>query len=103
MQLVLYALAGEQVLRVGRVVDGFYWAILKGESGSLHLDRFKHTTDDGREFAGLRGAIELTRDYLAKDIQGIRNGRFIPIPPTDNCPNYCEAKTICWRYQPSEF
>ena len=37
LQLVLYALGAEKALRLGRVVDGFYWGILIGEPSSLRL------------------------------------------------------------------
>ncbi len=102
LQLALYALAAQETLGLGRVVDGFYWAILKGEAGSLRLGRFAYATPDKREFIGVQGAIELTREYVGQVVGAIRSGLFIPQPPRDDCPSYCAAKTICWRYTPAE-
>jgi RecB family exonuclease len=101
MQSALYALGAEKALKLGHVEDGFYWGILKGEASSLHLQTFKFKDTDGREYSGMRDAIELTARHIAADVEGIRAGRFPPIPPRDNCPDYCVAKTVCWHYEPS--
>jgi hypothetical protein len=102
LQLALYALGAEKVLRLGHVADGFYWGILKGEAGSLRLSTFKFKDPDGQEYSGMRDAIDLTTQHIATDVEGIRAGRFTPIPPRDDCPDYCVGKTICWHYKPSE-
>ncbi len=102
LQLPLYALGAEKALKLGQVVDGFYWGILKGEASSLRLSKFKFKHPDGREYVGLQGAIDLVTQHIAADVEGIRAGSFSPIPPRDGCPDYCAGKIICWRYQPSE-
>jgi hypothetical protein len=102
LQLTLYALAAEKALKLGRVEDGFYWGILKGEASSLRLSKFKFRDPDDNEYSGMRGAVDLTVKHIASDVEAIRAGRFTPVPPRDNCPEYCVAKTICWRYKPSE-
>ena len=102
LQLVLYALGAEKALRLGRVADGFYWGILKGEASSLRLSRFKFTDPEGKEYSGMRDAIDLAAKHIGADVEGVRAGRFTPIPPRDDCPDYCVGRTICWRYKPSE-
>jgi hypothetical protein len=100
LQLVIYALATETALKLGKVVDGFYWAILKAEASSLRLAKFQFETNDRRGFSGLAAAIDLGREHIGRDVRGIRAGRFEPVPPRDGCPKYCAARTICWRYRP---
>lgn len=100
LQLVLYALGAEHVLKLGSVVDGFYWAILKGKAGSLRLGKF-NWAKDGREYRDFSGATELVREYVGDYVAGARAGRFMPRPPRDGCPDYCDAKLVCWRYAPS--
>jgi ATP-dependent helicase/nuclease subunit B len=102
LQLALYALGAEKALKLGRVSDGFYWGILRGEASSLRLSKFKFTDPDGVEYSGMSDAIALTLKYIGADVEGIRAGHFVPIPPRGDCPNYCVAKSICWRYQPTE-
>ena len=102
LQLVLYALGAEKALGLGRVVDGFYWGILKGEPSSLRLSKFKFTDPEGKEYFGMRDAIDLAAKHIGADVEGVRAGRFTPIPPRDDCPDYCVGRTICWRYKPSE-
>ena len=102
LQLALYALAAEKALKLGRVADGFYWGILKGKASSLRLSRFKFTAPDSAEYSGMSDAIALTLKHIGAYIEGIRTGHFIPIPPRGDCPSYCVAKSICWRYQPAE-
>ena len=102
LQLVLYALGAEKALGLGRVVDGFYWGILKGEPSSLRLSKFKFTDPEGKEYFGMRDAIDLAAKHIGADVEGVRAGRFTPIPPRDDCPDYCVGRTICWHYKPSE-
>ena len=102
LQLALYALAAERTLDLGRLVDAFYWGILKGEPSSLRLERFSFQADDGREFKGVPGAIRLVTEHVGTHVEGIRSGQFLPIPPRGGCPDYCPAKLFCWRYIPSD-
>lgn len=41
IQLPLYAMAAQEALGLGVAVDGFYWAILAAEPGSLRLSRYR--------------------------------------------------------------
>lgn len=103
LQLPLYAAAAEQVLHLGRVVDGFYWAILKGKASALQLKRFKHETESGEHLAGAGGALEVAARHLGADVAAIREGRFVPAPPSAGCPEYCPGSLFCWRYAPRDF
>jgi hypothetical protein len=49
IQLPLYALAAQEALGLGQVVDGFYWAILAAESGSLQLHNYRPPSEEGAE------------------------------------------------------
>jgi len=102
LQLAIYALGAQKALGLGRVVDGFYWGILKGEASSLRLSKFKFTDPEGKEYSGMRDAIDLATKHIGADVEGIRAGSFTPIPPRGDCPDYCVGRTICWRYKPSE-
>ncbi len=102
MQIVIYALAAQQVLKTGRVVDGFYWGILKGEAGSLRLSTFMYKDKEEREWCGMAGSIGLAQEYIGTYVEQIRRGQFPPSPPRDGCPDYCAAKSACWRYAPMD-
>ncbi|MGE5141581.1 MAG: PD-(D/E)XK nuclease family protein, partial [Rudaea sp.] len=101
LQLPLYALAAQNALRLGQVVDGFYWGILKGEKSSLRLNDF-HVEVDDKEWNGPVGAMQLAQAWTGKHIRRIQAGDFPPSPTADNCPSYCPGKLTCWRYNPSE-
>ena len=102
LQLPIYALGVERALRLGKVVDGFYWAILKGKAGALLLAKFKFKDAAGNEYVGLDGAVALTLAHIGNAVANIRAGNFAPQPPRGGCPDYCVARTICWRYEPAE-
>lgn len=95
LQLPLYALAAQETLGLGTVVEGWYWKIQAGEAGSLKLSKFK--TEQGE---GLDESIRVTIDHLVRILAGIRTAEFPPIPPKGGCPDYCPAASWCWRYQP---
>ena len=92
LQLPFYALGVQEVLRLGRVTDGFYWSILKAQASSLRLHKFHH-----EDYNGFGGAVELVKKQIAKDVNGIRSGNFVPVALEQGC-KYCPAKTFCWRY-----
>ncbi len=98
LQLPLYAAAAERALSLGRPVDGFYWAVLKGKAGSLALHGFDHTAADGRHYHGVAGALQLAAEHIGRSVTAIRAGQFAPQPPRDGCPSYCPAAGFCWRY-----
>jgi ATP-dependent helicase/DNAse subunit B len=95
LQLPLYAMAAQETLHRGHVVEGFYWKILAAEPGALKLSRFK--TEDGQ---GVDAAIQVVTDHLSRILAGIRSAEFPPIPPKGGCPTYCPVVQWCWRYQP---
>ena len=95
LQLPLYAMAAQDTLHLGNVVEGFYWMILAAKPGTLKLSRFK--TENGQ---GVDEAIRVLVAHLTGYSAGIRAAEFPPIPPKGGCPVYCPAAQWCWRYQP---
>ncbi len=95
LQLPLYALAVQDTLRMGEIAEGLYWALLKGEAGSLKLSTFTSGEDRGPQ-----AAIDVAMGHLSRIVQGIRQAQFPPAPPKGGCPAYCPASAWCWRYAP---
>jgi ATP-dependent helicase/DNAse subunit B len=91
LQLPLYALAARDALRLGVPVDGFYWHI-------EHAQASEFTLASGAEVAMARAA-----GYAWEAVDGVRRGRFAPLPPADGCPDYCPAAGYCWRYRPKYY
>lgn len=96
IQLPIYARAASDSLKLGEVVEGFYWAILIGKESQLKLSSFEFDT-----YSGPPAAQMVLEGHLEKILNGIENGRFSPTPPPDNCPEYCAAKGWCWHYRPA--
>lgn len=90
IQLPLYALAAQESLRLGAVVDGFYWQIRKAEASELRLAGFQN---------GVADAIAVAVKHAWEAIHGVREGRFPPTPPAAGCPSYCPAAAFCWHYR----
>lgn len=97
LQLPLYALAATRALRLGRVVDGFYWAIRKRQASSLQLGRFRHDTE-AESLSGTEGAARVAEQHVVEYVRAIRAGRFPPEVKSRGCPEYCPATLFCWRY-----
>jgi ATP-dependent helicase/nuclease subunit B len=94
LQLPIYALAAQEALGLGTVVEGFYWQIRDAKASSLKLSKF--ITD---ELKGPQGAFAMALDHIQHNLKGIRAGQFPPVPPKGGCPKYCPAVQWCWRYQ----
>ena len=94
LQLPIYALAAQEALQLGDVVDGFYWAINDARPGSLKLSKFKAEEDEG-----IKAAYHVAKEYISSYVSKIQEGSFRPEPPSDGCPDYCPASQWCWRYQ----
>ncbi|MFW6096480.1 MAG: PD-(D/E)XK nuclease family protein [Chloroflexota bacterium] len=88
LQLPLYALAVEEALQLGAVVDGFYWHVRHAEASRFTL----------REDA--RAAMETAVEHAWSAVDGARQGQFAPEPPDGGCPSYCPGAAFCWRYRP---
>ncbi|MGH2620591.1 MAG: PD-(D/E)XK nuclease family protein [Anaerolineales bacterium] len=108
IQLPLYALAAQEALGLGQVVEGIYWAILAAEVGTLRLSNYRAPEDadpgNSSPRAGSVGpgaAYATARRHVRRIVDGVRAGQFPPIPPPGGCPDYCPAAAWCWRYQPS--
>jgi len=99
IQLPLYALAAQDALGLGQVVDGFYWAILAAERGALRLSNYR-APEEGDLEVGPAAAYATARAHVRRVVEGVSAGRFPPIPPPAGCPEYCPAAAWCWRYQP---
>ena len=94
LQLPIYAMAAQDALQLGEVVEGFYWKIGAAAASSLKLSKYKSDDDKGPE-AAYRTAIA----QIQRILEGIRSGEFPPIPPKGGCPSYCPAAQWCWRYE----
>ncbi len=100
LQITVYGLAAEQVLKLGRLAEGVYWKIRQAEASSLTLEDLDFTSEAGKPYVGVTGAAHLAREYIGKFVAGIRQGDFRPAPPEGGCPAYCPARLFCWRYEP---
>ena len=98
IQLPLYALAAQEALELGEVVEGFYWAILAAKRSSLRLSNYRSTEEGGG--VGPEAAYDTARRHVSRIVEGVSSGHFEPIPPPGGCPSYCPAAAWCWRYQP---
>ncbi len=87
IQIPLYALAVEQSLGRGRVVDGFYWSLADAKAGTLRLQ------------PDASAAAAVAVEYAWSAVQGVRSGQFAPQPPDSGCPSFCPAAAFCWRYR----
>jgi ATP-dependent helicase/nuclease subunit B len=96
LQLPLYALAAQDTLQMGTVVEGLYWSISSAKAGALKLSEFG--TDNGQ---GVEEAIKIVVEHLKRILAGIRAGEFPPSPPKDGCSSYCPAMQWCWHYKPA--
>lgn len=96
LQITIYALAAQQALHFGNVVDGFYWVIGGKQNPILQLSKVKHES-----LEGIDAAYEVLQAHLEQIVHGVRAGEFPPKPPKAGCPSYCPAAGWCWRYQPS--
>ena len=110
IQLPLYALAAQEALGLGQVVDGFYWAILAAERGSLRLSNYRTAEEAGGATSVVGGstpevgpaaAAATARGHVGRIVDGVSAGVFPPMPPPGGCPEYCPAAAWCWRYQPA--
>ena len=91
LQLPLYALAAEQALGLGPVVDGFYWHVQHAEASKFTLAGFE---------GGPAAAVETALAHAWAAVRGARAGQFGPHPPDGGCPDYCPAVAFCWHYRP---
>lgn len=94
LQLPIYALAAQEALSLGTVVEGFYWKITAAEESSMKLSKFKH-----EYLTGTEAAYSTLISHIKHHLVGIRDGKFHPTPPKGGCPSYCPAVGWCWRYQ----
>lgn len=94
LQLPIYAMAAEEELQLGSVVDGFYWKIRQAQAGSLKLA--KYSVNDA---TGIEAGKNIVKEHLYKIIHGIHAAEFPPQGPDGGCPFYCPAVQWCWRYK----
>jgi len=94
LQLPIYALAAQEALHLGEVEEGFYWAIKDAKSSTIKLFNF--------DYEGMRGpnaAYQVVREHIRDVLEGSTAGNFSPKAPKDGCPDFCPAKSWCWRYE----
>ncbi len=94
LQIALYAMAAEQALKLGQVVEGYYWSVAKSVASSLKLSRFAL---EGA--AGPQVASDLAVERAWEAVCSARSGRFVPTVPIGGCPAWCPAAAYCWRYE----
>ncbi len=92
LQLPLYAMAAERALRLGEVVEGFYWHVQHAQPSSFTLAR-----------SGPRAAMATAVEHAWAAARGARGGHFVPQAPEGGCPGYCPAAAFCWRYDPGRW
>jgi hypothetical protein len=95
LQLPIYALAAQEALKLGQVIEGFYWTIRSASVSSIKLSKF--IEDDDENLANIQSILI---EHLQSSLSNIHAGIFPPDPPRGGCPNYCPAAAWCWRYQP---
>jgi ATP-dependent helicase/DNAse subunit B len=89
LQLPLYALAAEEALELGEIVDGFYWHVRHAEPSRFTLAGF-----------GPGAAMSTAVAHAWEAVRGARRGSFVPEVPDNDCPAYCPAATFCWHFTP---
>jgi ATP-dependent helicase/nuclease subunit B len=94
LQLPIYALATQEALELGEVEEGFYWSINEAKAGSIKLSSFTYEGMEGPE-----AAYQAAREHIQEILEGTRAGNFAPKAPKGGCPDYCPAKSWCWRYE----
>lgn len=94
IQLPLYALAAQQVLQLGIVVDGFYWHVNGAKAGALSLAEFGPKGAEGPQ-----AAYSALVEHAGKTLGRMYAGQFKPEPSDKTCPDYCPAAQWCWRYK----
>ena len=101
LQITIYGLAAEQVLKLGTLAEGAYWKIRQAEASALKIEALDFESQGGQRYTGVTGAADLAREYVGQYVAGIRAGDFRPAPPEGGCPAYCPARLFCWRYEPA--
>ncbi|GAP39731.1 PD-(D/E)XK nuclease family protein [Flexilinea flocculi] len=95
VQLFLYALAAADALKIGRIEEGFYWAILSAKASSLKLSGFM----DPQEMDRTATFRALIMEKIKQFYQILEVGEFPANPIDGKCPSYCSAATWCALFQ----
>ena len=72
------ALAAEQALKMGPVIDGMYWTLRQPGA------RMKLSNVESGGLSGVEAAYLLLRSRVGEILSGIHAGRFAPQPPHDH-------------------
>jgi ATP-dependent helicase/DNAse subunit B len=94
LQLPIYALAAQEALRLGKVVEGFYWSVKDAKASAIKLSSFEYGGIEGPE-----AAYQIVREHIGEVLVGSKTGHFAPKAPKNGCPEYCPAILWCWRYE----
>ena len=95
VQLFLYALAAADALKIGRVEEGFYWAILSAKASPLKLSGFM----DPQEMDRTTTFRTLIMRKIEQFYQILKVAAFPADPIGGKCPSYCNAAAWCARFQ----
>ena len=98
LQLPLYALAAQEGLKLGKVREGFYFHLLPAEPSNFKMSTYK----DG-SMRGTGAAMDRAAENGWMAVSSIKDGRFVPQPPDQGCPDYCPAVDFCWQYKPGKW
>ncbi len=98
MQMPLYLLAAEQMLKDKHIAGGGYFSFINGKrENGIFFDAAakppfikQKTPDNWQEF------IEAAKSYIANYVAGMRSGDFKPLAVDSFC-DYCPARDICRR------
>ena len=94
VQLFLYALAAADVLKLGPVEEGYYWAVLAAKSSSLKLSSFM-VPDELDKTGSFRALIT---EKVTKFHNTLLDAVFPADPIDGTCPAYCSAAAWCGKY-----
>jgi ATP-dependent helicase/DNAse subunit B len=97
LQFVLYAMAVEDLFKLGPVSDSIYFSINAGKIIGPNIKDITEENDIQK-----RTMFAAATQTVAQFVTQIRAGEFMPTKPEDGCPSYCPASSWCWHYVPKD-
>jgi len=95
VQLFLYALAAADALKIGRIEEGFYWAILSAKASTLRLSSFMNP----QEMDQTTTFRTLIMEKIENFYHTLKIAQFPARPIDGKCPSYCSAATWCMHFR----
>lgn len=97
LQFVLYAMAVEDLFKLGKVSDSIYFSINAAMEIGPKMEVMTEESDSKKS-----EMFAAAKQTIGQFVTQIRAGEFIPKKPEDGCPSYCPASSWCWHYVPKE-